>query len=59
MMVASILTADSRLEGDDRRVVRGGSFVNLQGLVRCVARPYLGDNWFITVGVRVAWSPGS
>ncbi|MEZ4728181.1 MAG: hypothetical protein R3E79_13700 [Caldilineaceae bacterium] len=51
-------TADNHLVGDDRRVVRGGSFGYSQGGVRCAARYYF-DIWLFSVGVRVAWSPGS
>jgi formylglycine-generating enzyme required for sulfatase activity len=49
---------NNSLEGDELRVVRGGSFDYLRRNVRCAARnryDFVDDG----VGVRVGWSPGS
>lgn len=49
---------DNRLEGGGSHVVRGGSFDNDRGSVRCAARG--GRDGYVVnfVGVRVGWSPG-
>jgi formylglycine-generating enzyme required for sulfatase activity len=49
------------LQGDDRRVLRGGSFDDLRGDVRCAyrSRAHPGSR-FVLIGFRVVWvSPGS
>jgi len=53
-----VAEVDNSLEGNERRVVRGGSFVTVHGYVRCAVRNGY-DYVDFNVGVRVAWSPGS
>lgn len=48
---------NNSLEGDELRVVRGGSFGSHRRGVRCAAR-YRNVDVFGGVGVRVGWSPG-
>jgi iron(II)-dependent oxidoreductase len=53
--------ADGRETLDDKgpRVLRGGSFLNDGGLVRCAYRDWIGpDGWFYVRGFRVVVAPG-
>jgi formylglycine-generating enzyme required for sulfatase activity len=51
---------DNSLEGDVRRVIRGGAFDNDERVVRCAFRLDSGPNYgYFNVGFRVVVSPFS